>query len=349
MSHLEQIVEPLLAWYEKNARDLPWRHSVTPYRVWISEIMLQQTRVEAVKGYFERFMQALPDVEALSTVEEKRLLKLWEGLGYYSRARNLKRAAALVMERYGGALPRAYDELLKLPGIGPYTAGAIASIAYGLAEPAVDGNVLRVLARLEDDHSDIADPAVKRAAAEKLRAVIPQGHAGAFNSAMMELGATVCGPNGPPECLCCPLRLQCTGYARGTVGDLPVKAAQKPRRIEERTVLVLTRDALLAVRRRPARGLLAGMWELPSVEGHRNDTQVIEAARSFGLAPLRVEPLGEAKHIFTHVEWHMIGWRITVEEPLEREGLEWIDPRRLRGDYPLPSAFRAYLALWKQL
>ena len=189
MSRLEQIVEPLLAWYEKNARDLPWRHGVTPYRVWISEIMLQQTRVEAVKGYFERFMQALPDVESLSSVEEKRLLKLWEGLGYYSRARNLKRAAALIMKRYGGALPR----------IGPYTAGAIASIAYGLAEPAVDGNVLRVLTRLEDDHSDIADAAVKRAAEKKLRAVIPQGRAGAFNSAMMELGATICGPNGPPE------------------------------------------------------------------------------------------------------------------------------------------------------
>ena len=349
MSRLEQIVEPLLAWYEKNARDLPWRHGVTPYRVWISEIMLQQTRVEAVKGYFERFMQALPDVESLSSVEEKRLLKLWEGLGYYSRARNLKRAAALIMKRYGGALPRSCDELLKLPGIGPYTAGAIASIAYGLAEPAVDGNVLRVLTRLEDDHSDIADAAVKRAAEKKLRAVIPQGRAGAFNSAMMELGATICGPNGPPECLCCPLRPLCIGYANGTAGDLPVKAAKKPRRIEERTVLVLTRDALLAVRRRPARGLLAGMWELPSVEGRLDDAKVIEAAREFGLAPLRIAPLGDAKHIFTHVEWHMTGWRVTVEEPLEKEGLEWIDPRRLQGDYPLPSAFRAYLTLWEQL
>lgn len=349
MSRLEQIVEPLLAWYEKNARDLPWRHGVTPYRVWISEIMLQQTRVEAVKGYFERFMQALPDVESLSSVEEKRLLKLWEGLGYYSRARNLKRAAALIMERYGGALPRSRDELLKLPGIGPYTAGAIASIAYGLAEPAVDGNVLRVLTRLEDDHSDIADAAVKRAAEKKLRAVIPQGRAGAFNSAMMELGATICGPNGPPECLCCPLRPLCIGYANGTAGDLPVKAAKKPRRIEERTVLVLTRDALLAVRRRPARGLLAGMWELPSVEGRLDDAKVIEAVRGFGLAPLRIAPLGDAKHIFTHVEWHMTGWRVTVEEPLEKEGLEWIDPRRLQSDYPLPSAFRAYLTLWEQL
>ena len=349
MSRLEPIVEPLLAWYEKNARDLPWRHGVTPYRVWISEIMLQQTRVEAVKGYFERFMQALPDVESLSSVEEKRLLKLWEGLGYYSRARNLKRAAALIMERYGGALPRSRDELLKLPGIGPYTAGAIASIAYGLAEPAVDGNVLRVLTRLEDDHSDIADAAVKRAVEKKLRAVIPQGRAGAFNSSIMELGATICGPNGPPECLCCPLRPLCIGYANGTAGDLPVKAAKKPRRIEERTVFVLTRDALLAVRRRPARGLLAGMWELPSVEGRLDDAKVIEAVREFGLAPLRIAPLGDAKHIFTHVEWHMTGWRVTVEEPLEKEGLEWIDPRRLQGDSPLPSAFRAYLTLWEQL
>ena len=208
---MSEIADKLIDWYGVNGRDLPWRRTRDPYRIWLSEVILQQTRIAQGMDYYLRFVARFPDVGALAAADEDEVLKLWQGLGYYSRARNLKRAAALIMERYGGALPRSCDELLKLPGIGPYTAGAIASIAYGLAEPAVDGNVLRVLTRLEDDHSDIADAAVKRAAEKKLRAVIPQGRAGAFNSAMMELGATICGPNGPPECLCCPLRSLCIG------------------------------------------------------------------------------------------------------------------------------------------
>ena len=341
---LEEIVEPLLGWYAENARDLPWRREVTPYRVWISEIMLQQTRVEAVKGYFARFISALPGPAELAAVDERELLKLWEGLGYYSRARNLRKAARVIMETYGGELPASHEELLTLPGVGPYTAGAVASIAFGLPEPAVDGNVLRVLSRLTADNSDIADPAVKRAAERTVRGIIPAGRAGAFNQALMELGATVCAPNGPPTCGRCPLAGLCAAHAAGNETAYPVKAAKKARRVEERTVLLLVRDELLALRRRPAKGLLAGLWELPNLPGALDGAGAVEVARTLGLAPLRVEPLGPAKHIFTHIEWHMTGYRVTVEEAQAGEGLEWIDPRGLREDYPLPSAFSAYLA-----
>ncbi|WP_418706515.1 A/G-specific adenine glycosylase, partial [Anaerotruncus massiliensis (ex Liu et al. 2021)] len=264
---MEEIVEPLLGWYAENARDLPWRREVTPYRVWISEIMLQQTRVEAVKGYFARFIGALPGPAELAAVDERELLKLWEGLGYYSRARNLQKAARVIMETYGGELPASHEELLTLPGVGPYTAGAVASIAFGLPEPAVDGNVLRVLSRLTADNSDIADPAVKRAAERTVRGIIPAGRAGAFNQALMELGATVCAPNGPPACGRCPLAGLCAAHAAGNETAYPVKAAKKARRVEERTVLLLVRDELLALRRRPAKGLLAGLWELPNLPG----------------------------------------------------------------------------------
>lgn len=347
--NLPEIVEPLLAWYDANARDLPWRREVTPYRVWISEIMLQQTRVEAVKGYFARFIAALPSPAALAAVDERALLKLWEGLGYYSRARNLQKAAKVIVEEYGGELPASHEALLELPGVGPYTAGAVASIAFGLPEPAVDGNVLRVLSRLTADGGDIADPAVKRAAEDKVSAIIPAGRAGKFNQALMELGATVCAPNGPPACGRCPLAGLCAAHARSNETDYPVKAAKKTRRVEERTVLLLVRDELLALRRRPAKGLLAGLWELPNVKGSLDASGAVEAARALGLAPLRVEPLGPAKHIFTHIEWHMTGYRVTVEEAQAGEGLEWIDSRGLREDYPLPSAFAAYLAPFLQV
>ncbi|WP_308754316.1 A/G-specific adenine glycosylase [uncultured Anaerotruncus sp.] len=341
---LEEIVEPLLGWYAENARDLPWRREVTPYRVWISEIMLQQTRVEAVKGYFARFLSALPGPAELASADERELLKLWEGLGYYSRARNLQKAAKVIMETHGGELPASREALLTLPGVGPYTAGAVASIAFGLPEPAVDGNVLRVLSRLTADGSDIADPAVRRAAEKTVRGIIPAGRAGAFNQALMELGATVCAPNGPPACGRCPLAGLCEAHAAGKETAYPVKAAKKARRVEERTVLLLVRDELIALRRRPAKGLLAGLWELPNLPGALGGADAVEAARALGLAPLRVEPLGPAKHIFTHIEWHMTGYRVTVEEAQAGEGLEWIDPRGLREDYPLPSAFSAYLA-----
>ncbi|HIX64973.1 MAG TPA: A/G-specific adenine glycosylase [Candidatus Anaerotruncus excrementipullorum] len=349
MLQLERIVRPLLDWYRQNARDLPWRRDPTPYRVWVSEIMLQQTRVEAVKGYFARFLAALPTPAALAAAPEGQLLKLWEGLGYYNRARNLQKAARILVERYGGQLPGDYEALLALPGVGRYTAGAVASIAFGLPEPAVDGNVLRVLSRLTADRSDIADPRTRQAAEQALRRVLPPGEPGSFNQALMELGALVCVPNGPPLCSRCPLAGLCQGRQEGIALDLPVKSSKKPRRVERRTILVVERDQLTAIRRRPARGLLAGMWELPSLEGEADARQAVEAVRGWGLEPLRVEPLGPSKHIFTHVEWQMTGFRVVAAEAGEAPGLVWAAPQQLRETYPLPSAFRYYLEPRREL
>ena len=343
----KEIVEPLLAWYAKNARSLPWRDDPTPYRVWISEIMLQQTRVEAVKPYFERFVRELPDVRALAEVPEDRLLKLWEGLGYYSRAKNLQKAARLMMERCGGALPQSAEELAKLPGVGGYTAGAVASIAYGLPEPAVDGNVLRVASRLEASRRDIAGPAVKKELRGRLRAAYPEGRASAFTQALMELGATVCLPNGAPLCESCPLAMLCEARRAGVQNELPVKAPKPARRVENRTVFLLLSGGMAALRRRPETGLLAGLWEFPNEAGKLSAAQAEETARAWGLAPASVEPLPPAKHVFTHVEWRMTGYLIRAEQP--DGGFVWAEPEDLFRDYAVPSAYRAYLRTLRRL
>ena len=341
MDSLAAIVEPLLEWYGRNARSLPWREEPAPYRVWVSEIMLQQTRVEAVKPYFARFLTELPDVPALASAPEQQLMKLWEGLGYYSRARNLQKAARVMVEQYGGTLPADYDALLKLPGIGPYTAGAVASIAYGIPVPAVDGNVLRVVMRLTAGWEDIADPAVKRAVERRMAEILPKDRPGDFNQAMMELGATVCAPGGEPKCLVCPLNALCEGYRQGIARELPVKAKKKARRIEERTVFLLVCDGELAIRKRADSGLLAGLWELPSVEGKLNPEGAAETLLEWGAQPVSVREMPAAKHIFSHVEWHMTGYWVDLTE--RPEGFTWAGRETLQQEYALPSAFRAYL------
>lgn len=339
---LAALPGPLLAWYDRCAREMPWRTQPGPYRTWVSEIMLQQTRVEAVREYFARFMDALPDVAALARAPEEQLLKLWEGLGYYSRARNLQKGARTVMERYGGVIPGTAEELRKLPGIGEYTAGAIASIAFGEAVPAVDGNVLRVLARVLNRDDDILDAGVKRRWGEELRKVIPPERPGDFNQALMDLGATVCLPNGAPKCGECPVARQCLAHACAREQELPVKTAKKPRRIQERTVFLLVCRGKLALRRRPDRGLLAGLWELPAAEEHLEDeTEAARQLAAWGLsAPDRLERLDDAKHIFTHVEWRMRCYaaRTAEESPL----FAWVDRKELETAYALPSAFQAW-------
>ena len=335
------IQEPLLAWFGRHARILPWREEPTPYRVWVSEVMLQQTRVEAVKPYFLRFLEELPDVAALAAAPEAQILKLWEGLGYYNRVRNLQRGAQAVMTRFDGVIPGDFDALLSLPGVGPYTAGAIASIAFGIPVPAVDGNVLRVTARFRDCHDDVSDPRVKREIEAAVAAVIPRERAGAFNQALMELGATVCLPGGEPKCGLCPLAELCLGHGRGTAEELPVKAAKKPRRIEERTVFLLTCRGRVALRRRPGSGLLAGLWELPALPGHLDAAGAAAALEAWGIhAP--PEPLADAKHIFTHLEWHMRAW--AAEADTAPPDFVWADREELAQVYTLPSAFRAYFA-----
>lgn len=405
---LYRITEPLLFWYFANARELPWREPIRAerpasegrqsasegdqlisedekpvsqgeraYRVWVSEIMLQQTRVEAVKPYYRRFMKSLPDVASLAACQEERLLKLWEGLGYYNRVRNMQKAAQIVMERYGGELPDSYEELLGLPGIGSYTAGAIASIAYGQIVPAVDGNVLRVASRITGSREDISRQAVKRQYETALQDVMErelsgsrENLPGAFNQALMELGAVVCVPGGPPDCAHCPVSHVCRAFETGCQAELPVKASKKARRIEERTVLVIRDGERAAVRRRPGRGLLAGLYELPNEEGRLSADEALDAVRNLGFSPIRITPLPEAKHIFSHIEWRMLGYMVLVEDtdaaektpgladvaerpPIPGSGaaraedsrdgrILFIEPSRTEEEYPIPAAFAAY-------
>lgn len=340
---LEQIVEPLLGWFEKNARTLPWRSVATPYRVWVSEIMLQQTRVEAVKPYFARFMEALPTVQDLAECEEERFLKLWEGLGYYNRVRNMQIAAQTVMEQYNGELPADYEKLRELKGIGNYTAGAIASIAYGIPVPAVDGNVLRILMRVSADDSDIMKQSVKTKVEQALLKVIPSDRAGSFNQALMELGAIVCVPNGEPLCGQCPWRDFCETRIRGLWQELPVKSKAKARKIEERTVLVIRDGERVVLKKRPKRGLLAGLYEFPNELGKLSEDEALHAVQEMNLHPMRIQKLEDAKHIFSHVEWRMQGYMVEVDSLTREEaGLLFVEAAHSEEKYPIPAAFAAY-------
>lgn len=354
---LKETVQPLVEWFRENKRDLPWRKRMDAYRVWISEIMLQQTRVEAVKPYYERFLKELPDVKALAEVPEDRLLKLWEGLGYYNRARNLKEAACQIMEKYGGRFPETYEEIRGLKGIGNYTAGAVSSFVYGVRKPAVDGNVLRVVTRITADGSDISKAGTRTKVEREVEEVIPAEAAGDFNQSLIELGAIVCVPNGEPKCGICPVSGICLAHAQGRETEFPVKAKKKERRIEKRTILVFRDNEKAAVRKRPDTGLLAGLYEFPGTEGHLKQPEVVRYAKSLGLMPIRVKKLGSAKHIFSHVEWHMVGYEVIVDEleknMKDQEGRKdqgaapgeiiFAELRELKEHYPMPSAFEAYM------
>ena len=338
---LGAMAGPLLSWYDSHARSLPWRDSPNPYQVWISEIMLQQTRVEAVKPYFNRFMEELPDVNALAQAEDQRLLKLWEGLGYYNRARNLKKAAQIMVNDYQGCLPDSYEELLKLPGIGSYTAGAIASIAWDIPVPAVDGNVLRVISRVLASWDDILNQGVKRRMEASLKEIMPKDRPGIFNQALFEIGAMVCVPNGRPKCGECPLSSLCLGRKQGLLDSIPVKTPKKPRKVEERTVLLLLEGDRVAIEKRPDQGLLASLYQFPNVEGKLEEADVRALLTSWGAGISQVEPAGEAKHVFSHVEWHMTGYRVVLSG-LPKESYLFVQKQELTEKYPIPNAFLAY-------
>lgn len=348
---LSKISEPLLAWYDQNRRILPWREEASAYRVWVSEIMLQQTRVEAVKPYFERFINELPNVSALAAAREEQLLKLWEGLGYYNRVRNLQKAAVQVMEQYGGEIPSDYEELLQLSGIGSYTAGAISSIAFGRLTPAVDGNVLRVLSRIRKDPREITDAKVKKEVEEELKLAMSPERPGDFNQAMMEIGACVCIPNGAPKCNLCPFADICLAHLDSEELAYPRKTAKKKRSIEKKTILVIRDAEETVIKKRDSKGLLAGMYEFPSIEGHCSAEEVMEYLSDAGLKVLRVIPLEDAKHVFTHKEWHMQGYLVRVDElepasPNEKtEDWIYIKPEEISRQYPVPTAFAAYTGL----
>lgn len=347
--------EMLLAWYDRNGRTLPWRSDPTPYHVWLSEIMLQQTRVEAVKEYYRRFTEALPDVRALAQAPEEQYMKLWEGLGYYSRVRNLHKAAVQIMEDHGGQMPPTKKELLALSGIGDYTSSAIASIAFGERTPAIDGNLLRVYARMMKEEENIKTGTAKKKAETWFLKFMPEDRPGDFNQAVMDLGATVCLPNGAPECGICPWKEFCRAHADGTEQRYPVIPPKKERRKEEKTILVLIDETgRIALRKRPEKGLLAGLWEYPALEGKKSSKEVLSAVRELlggaagnplpgGFDVLDLEFLPKAKHIFSHIEWHMTGFAVRVRKPAAGEvPLQWVTPQELSETYAVPTALVKY-------
>ncbi len=336
---LTKLPAALLDWYKQNKRDLPWRHDTEPYHIWLSEIMLQQTRVEAVKGYYARFLRELPTVDALANCDDDKLHKLWEGLGYYSRVRNLKRAAEVIVSRYCGVFPREYEQVLSLPGVGEYTAGAICSICFDLPTPAVDGNVLRVMSRLLDDSTPIDLPAQKRDIQQLLASHYPK-EAGAFTQALMELGATVCGPNRQPDCKSCPCKAVCLGYARGTAPLLPVKTPRKPRRQEDKTILILRCHGAYALCKRPDEGLLAGLWQFPDLPGIMTLEQALDQVRAMGMEPSDILRQTDKTHVFTHVQWNMRGYYLEVRT--NSQNFLWVSPAEVDGKYALPTAYRQF-------
>lgn len=344
---LETIVTPLLEWYRTNKRMLPWRENTDPYRVWVSEIMLQQTRVEAVIPYYNRFMECCPDIAALAVCEDETLMKLWEGLGYYSRARNLKKAAQVICAQYQGKFPEALEDIIKLPGIGAYTAGAVASIAFGQAAAAVDGNVLRVIARLTEDKREIADGKFRKEIAEALEQVYPEKGRGDFTQSLMELGAVVCVPNGVPKCKQCPLNAICGANAHKTQQQYPVKKKKTARKIEQKTVLLLCCGNQIAIRKRSGAGVLSGMWELPNLEGSAKKEEILSwlAQQRLDVEAVKKpkQDGNKIKHIFTHIEWHMAYWMIDCKKTGAQDALVWVTRQQLQAEIALPTAFKRVL------
>ena len=331
----------LIPWYRGAARDLPWRQDHEPYHVWLSEIMLQQTRVEAVRGYYTRFLARLPSILALAEADEELVHKLWEGLGYYSRARNLHRAAKLLVEKYGGCFPKDYAQIRALPGVGDYTAGAIASICFDLPCPAVDGNVLRIIARLTALQEPVDTMQVKKLVAQRLALAYPAGACGDFTQSLMELGALICLPNGQPKCTQCPLADLCLARKQGLTEQLPLRTPKRPRRVETRTVLILRCGARWAICRRPSSGLLAGLWELPNLPGELSAQEALQWLSSHGLQPAELLRERERQHIFTHVLWNLRGYDISCRA--EGDAFTWVTEQQLKEQYALPTAFRQFL------
>lgn len=340
-----KVTERLLNWYQSSHRILPWRSDPTPYHVWVSEIMLQQTRVEAVIPYYNRFIHTLPDIPSLANADEETLLKLWEGLGYYRRVYNLQKAACIVMEEYQGTLPSTVPQLKKLPGIGDYTAGAIASIAFQRKAAAVDGNVLRVITRLTGDDRDIAGISLKREVTSALETIYPSQTPGDFTQSIMELGAMVCLPNGAPKCDYCPLSDLCYANQNHCTDEFPVKAAKKERRKEKLLVLLLWCDGKIAIEKRKSEGLLHGLWQLPNIQDNGNHATLTDYLKKHDCAASSINHYANAKHIFTHIEWQMSAYQIVCNH--QSDFFRWVTPTELQNEVSLPSAFQYFSSFWK--
>jgi len=336
---MKKMRKPIIEWYQKNKRKLPWREGKDPYRIWLSEIMLQQTRIEAVKQYYERFLKELPTLCDLAKVEEEKLLKLWEGLGYYNRARNLKKAAQIIQEQYHGIMPKKYEELIKLPGIGEYTAGAISSISYDEPVPAVDGNVLRVVSRVVGSKKDVLESKTKKEFTQKLKEIMPK-QAGDFNEGLMELGELICIPNQEPLCKQCPLQAFCIAYRQNLTKEIPVRKAKINRKKEEKTVFVLEYQNKVAIRKRPSKGLLANLYEFPNIDKKISKKEITKVLSNWNLKVISVEKTPPHHHVFSHVEWDMIGYKVQVEG--DNQDFIWVKKEDILKQYPIPGAFMLF-------
>lgn len=334
----KSFTQTILSWYDQGHRDLPWRRTQDPYRIWISEIMLQQTRAETVVSYYERFLARYPTVQDLASAPEEELLKAWEGLGYYSRARSLQKAAKEIVARYGGQLPADLEKLRALPGIGDYTAGAIASIAFGIPAAAVDGNVERVLCRWDAIKDEVGTPTVRRQIAARAQALVPPDRPGAFANAMMEMGATMCTPKNP-KCLLCPVREGCMGFAQGIAQELPRKAKKKAQRVENRAVLLVFCDNRVLIVKRQEK-LLGGLFVFPDVLEESDPARLCQALEALGIRAAYDEKLGHARHVFTHLIWEMDVHAVVADEMTQVPGGQWVSRQELAA-LPLPTAVKA--------
>lgn len=333
--------EALLNWYTQNARSLPWRFNKDPYRILVSELMLQQTRVDTVIPYYERFMKEVPTIFALAQISDEKLLKLWQGLGYYSRAKNLKRAAIEVVERFDGKIPQNYKEVLALPGIGTYTAGAVLSIAFDKKITAVDGNVIRVISRIAENDGDVKDPNMKKKTVAVVEALLPDTRVGDFNQALMELGATICFPRAKAQCAKCPVQQFCKAYEKGRVHEIPQSKSMK-RRIENKTLFFIHFQQKIAMRQRSQQGLLAGMWEFPHAEGELTVEESKAVLSKWHIIPKKMIELKRAKHIFTHVEWHMKAYTVFVDSILDDDLFSFKTKTEIQEKVAVPSVFKGY-------
>ncbi len=334
------MFEALIPWYEAHKRELPWRQDREPYHVWLSEIMLQQTRVEAVKEYYRRFVTALPTIPDLAEAPEEQILKLWEGLGYYNRVRNLQKAAQTICADYTGVFPSEYAQIRSLSGIGDYTAGAIASICFDAPTPAVDGNVLRVYSRLLADDANIDLQTTKKRITRKLQETYPRKNPGIATQALMELGATVCVPNGAPRCDVCPVAEICQAREQDTWRNLPVRSEKKKRKIVDKTVFILLTEDTVALHKRSASGLLAGMWEFPNVDVKLDKQEAVTQVTGWQAEPVDLLMQTSYTHIFSHVEWHMTAYYIRCRRTNKK--WKWVTKESLDETYALPSAFRPF-------
>lgn len=332
-----EFQQNILSWYDTHQRVLPWRESRDPYHIWVSEIMLQQTRVETVIPYYNRFVTELPSIFELANADVELLYKLWEGLGYYSRVRNLQKAAIQVVQTYGGVLPRNRKELESLSGVGPYTSGAISSIAYEQKNPAIDGNVLRIFARLRAIEKSIKDPDVKKEIKVEVERLLPNNRIGDFNQGLMEVGATICLPNGLPKCEICPIKKHCEAYRKGVTNKIPLKVAKKKNPSYKKTVLLVKYKDFYAIEKRPDKGLLRSMYQFPLFDEHLQEGDL---AQYFTNNQISIQKLKNSKHKFSHLEWDMIGYLVTLEDKDPR--YDFVETTEIVSKYSIPSAFKEY-------